>query len=215
MGRRVADRGEGTARGLAALDVLLADPEVLWPLVERWRQEFRETGRLVLTDGRPTIALEKLRAADGAQAALAVGVPDAGGGGVGLDASAAVLPDQPGRAGAGRVQVRKLTRRIGAETVAEMTRAMIVKATREKRFCPRAVRIDSTVSRPTSSIRPTPGWHRSAFGRWRGRVASSRSWSRRRRCGCGIVHALWDRSCAGSRARYVVVRGKRRPRCWR
>jgi IS5 family transposase len=43
---------------LAALDVLLADHEVLWPLVERWQREVRETGRLVLTDGRPTIALE-------------------------------------------------------------------------------------------------------------------------------------------------------------
>jgi IS5 family transposase len=41
--------------------------------------------------------------------------------------------------------VRKLTRRIGAETVSELTRAMIVKACREKRFRPRAVRIDSTV----------------------------------------------------------------------
>jgi IS5 family transposase len=41
--------------------------------------------------------------------------------------------------------VRKLTRRIGAETVAELTRALIEKATREKRFRPRAVRIDSTV----------------------------------------------------------------------
>ena len=43
---------------LAALDVLLTDPELLWPLVECWRQEFQETGRLVLTEGRPTIALE-------------------------------------------------------------------------------------------------------------------------------------------------------------
>jgi transposase, IS5 family len=41
--------------------------------------------------------------------------------------------------------VRKLTRRIGPETVSEMTRALIVTATREKRFRPRAVRIDSTV----------------------------------------------------------------------
>jgi len=41
--------------------------------------------------------------------------------------------------------VRKLTRRIGSETVAEMTRALIVAATRSKRFRPRAVRIDSTV----------------------------------------------------------------------
>jgi hypothetical protein len=30
---------------LAALNALLADHEVLWPLVERWRQEFYETGR--------------------------------------------------------------------------------------------------------------------------------------------------------------------------
>src|SRR5919108_3528173 len=43
---------------LAALDVLLSDHELLWPLVERWRQEFEQTGRLVLTDGRPTIPLE-------------------------------------------------------------------------------------------------------------------------------------------------------------
>ena len=43
---------------LAALDVLLSDHELLWPIVERWQQEFRETGRLVLTEGRPTIAME-------------------------------------------------------------------------------------------------------------------------------------------------------------
>ena len=41
--------------------------------------------------------------------------------------------------------VRKLTRRIGAETVAELTRSLIETAVREKRFRPRAVRIDSTV----------------------------------------------------------------------
>ena len=41
--------------------------------------------------------------------------------------------------------VRKLTRRIGADTVSELTRALIVKATREKRFRPRAIRVDSTV----------------------------------------------------------------------
>ena len=41
--------------------------------------------------------------------------------------------------------VRKLTRRVGAETVNELTRTLIETATREKRFRPRAVRIDSTV----------------------------------------------------------------------
>lgn len=41
--------------------------------------------------------------------------------------------------------VRKLTRRLGPATVSELTRALIVEATREQRFRPRAVRIDSTV----------------------------------------------------------------------
>ena len=41
--------------------------------------------------------------------------------------------------------VRKLTRRLGAEVVHELTRLVIQKARREKRFRPRAARIDSTV----------------------------------------------------------------------
>jgi IS5 family transposase len=41
--------------------------------------------------------------------------------------------------------IRKLTRRIGAEAVSELTRTLVATATREKRFRPRAVRIDSTV----------------------------------------------------------------------
>ena len=130
---------------LAALDVLLSDPEVLWPLVERWRREFQETGRLVLTEGRPTIALEtyvrllvlKARYRWGYRSLVAE-VSDS----IHLRRFCRIslsdrVPDES--------TVRKLTRRIGAETVAELTRAMIVHATREKRFRPRAVRIDSTV----------------------------------------------------------------------
>jgi len=41
--------------------------------------------------------------------------------------------------------VRKLARRLGPETVEELTRAVIGKACREARFAVRAVRIDSTV----------------------------------------------------------------------
>jgi transposase, IS5 family len=41
--------------------------------------------------------------------------------------------------------VRKLTRRLGPEVVDEITRAVIDRATRERRFVGRAVRIDSTV----------------------------------------------------------------------
>jgi len=130
---------------LAALDGLLSDHELLWPLVERWQQEFRETGRLVLTEGRPTIPLEtyvrlmvlKQRYRWGYRTLVAE-VSDS----IHLRRFCLIslterVPDES--------TVRKLTRRIGAETVAEMTRALIVKATREKRFRPRAVRIDSTV----------------------------------------------------------------------
>ena len=130
---------------LAALDVLLADHEVLWPLVERWRQEFRDTGRLVLSEGRPTIALEtyvrlmvlKQRYRWGYRTLVAE-VSDS----IHLRRFCRIslserVPDES--------TVRKLTRRIGPETVSELTRAMIVKACREKRFRPRAVRIDSTV----------------------------------------------------------------------
>ena len=130
---------------LAALDRLLSDPELLWPLVGRWQHEFHETGRLVLTEGRPTIALEtyvrlmvlKQRYRWGYRTLVAE-VSDS----IHLRRFCRIslserMPDES--------TVRKLTRRIGAETVSEMTRALIVKATREKRFRPRAVRIDSTV----------------------------------------------------------------------
>lgn len=130
---------------LAALDVLLSDHGLLWPLVERWRQEFEQTGRLVLTEGRPTIPLEtyvrlmvlKQRYRWGYRTLVAE-VSDS----IYLRRFCRIalserVPDES--------TVRKLTRRIGAETVSELTRAMIAQATREKRFRPRAVRIDSTV----------------------------------------------------------------------
>jgi transposase, IS5 family len=41
--------------------------------------------------------------------------------------------------------IRKLTRRLGHEVVEKITRAVITKATRERRFVARAARIDSTV----------------------------------------------------------------------
>ena len=123
-----------------------------WPIRSccgRWwsagRHEFRETGRLVLTEGRPTIALEtyirlmvlKQRYRWGYRTLVAE-VSDS----IHLRRFCRIslgerVPDES--------TVRKLTRRIGAETVSELTRALIVKATREKRFRPRAVRIDSTV----------------------------------------------------------------------
>ena len=43
---------------LAALDRLLGDPGLLAAIVAHWRREALETRRAVLTDGRPTIAME-------------------------------------------------------------------------------------------------------------------------------------------------------------
>jgi IS5 family transposase len=130
---------------LAALDRLLSDPELLWPIVERWQREFEQTGRAVLTEGRPTIAMEtyvrlmvlKQRYRWGYRTLVAE-VSDS----IHLRRFCRIslserLPDES--------TVRKLTRRIGSETVAEMTRALIEAAVRERRFRPRAVRIDSTV----------------------------------------------------------------------
>jgi transposase, IS5 family len=130
---------------LAALDRLLADPELLAPIVERFRREVDQQRRAVLTDGRPTIAMEtyvrlmvlKQRYRWGYRTLVAE-VSDS----IHLRRFCRIslserVPDES--------TVRKLTRRLGAETVSELTRALIVKATREKRFRPRAVRIDSTV----------------------------------------------------------------------
>ena len=130
---------------LAALDGLLADPGLLAPIVEHWRREVVQTRRAVLTDGRPTIAMEtyirlmvlKQRYRWGYRTLVAE-VSDS----IHLRRFCRIslserVPDES--------TVRKLTRRIGAETVNELTRVLIVKATREKRFRARAVRIDSTV----------------------------------------------------------------------
>lgn len=43
---------------LAQLDLLLGGEELFAPIVEHRRREVLETGRSVLTDGRPTIAIE-------------------------------------------------------------------------------------------------------------------------------------------------------------
>ena len=130
---------------LAALDGLLSDPELLSPIAERFGREVEETGRAVLSDGRPTIAIEtyirlmvlKQRFGWGYRTLVAE-VSDS----IHLRRFCRIslserVPDES--------TVRKLTRRLGPETVAGLTRALISRATRERRFRPRAVRIDSTV----------------------------------------------------------------------
>lgn len=130
---------------LVELDRVLADPELMMVLLERWRRELVETGRLVLSDGRPTIAMEtyvrlmvlKARYRWGYRSLVAE-VSDS----IHLRRFCRIslgerVPDES--------TVRKLTRRIGAEAVNELTRTLIETAVRKKRFRARAVRIDSTV----------------------------------------------------------------------
>src|SRR5450755_3595651 len=130
---------------LAAVDRLLSDPAMFGAIVERFRREVIEERRAVLTDGRPTIAMEtyvrlmvlKARYRWGYRS-LVAGVSDS----IHLRRFCRIslverVPDES--------TVRKLTRRIGPETLSGLTRTLITSATREKRFRPRAVRIDSTV----------------------------------------------------------------------
>jgi len=130
---------------LARLDRVLADPELMMVLLERWRREVVETGRAVLSEGRPTMAMEtyvrlmvlKARYRWGYRVLVAE-VSDS----IHLRRFCRIslterVPDES--------TVRKLTRRIGTETVNELTRTLIESATRERRFRPRAGRIDSTV----------------------------------------------------------------------
>jgi IS5 family transposase len=130
---------------LAALDAVLCDLELLAPITAHWQAEFEATGRAVLTAGRPTIAMETyvrmmvLKARYGwGYRTLVANVSDS----LHLRRFCRLAltdraPDES--------TVRKLTRRLGDATVAEITRELIVKATRETRFRARAVRVDSTV----------------------------------------------------------------------
>jgi transposase, IS5 family len=130
---------------LGRLDELLRDRALLRPIERQWQREAERSGRSAKGHGRPTIAMEtyvrlmvvKQRTGWGYET-LVREVSDSlhlrrfcl----IGIDRR---VPDES--------TVRKLTRRLGAQTVAEQTRAVIEKAVRERRFRPRAARIDSTV----------------------------------------------------------------------
>jgi len=130
---------------LAALDVLLCDPGLMAPFAAHWQREALESGGSAASHGRPTIAIETylrlmvLKARYGwGYRTLVAEVSDS----IHLRrfcriALSELVPDES--------TVRKLTRRIGQETVNEIIRVLIASAVREKRFRARAVRIDSTV----------------------------------------------------------------------
>src|SRR5215213_2094374 len=130
---------------LAALDALLSGPGLLAPFSACWQREALESGTSKADHGRPTIAIEtyvrlmvlKQRHGWGYRTLVAE-VSDS----IHLRRFCRIalserVPDES--------TVRKLTRRIGEQTVNDMTRELIASAVRERRFVGRAVRIDSTV----------------------------------------------------------------------
>ena len=127
-----------------ARDELLCDPELLVPIAMRWERELRGD-QPVLGSGRPSLAMEtyvrlmvlKHRCGWGYETLMRE-VSDS----IHLRRFCRLglterVPDES--------TVRKLTRRLGPEVVHQLSRELIGKARREKRFRPRAARIDSTV----------------------------------------------------------------------
>ena len=95
--------------------------------------------------------------------------------------------------------VRKLTRRIGPETVHELTRALIDEGDAGEAL-PAAGgedRLDGDRGRRKLSDRRRPRLGRRE-GAGRGRAASSPPWSASRARGCGIARARWAGGCARS-----------------
>jgi transposase, IS5 family len=123
---------------LQRIDVLLSDPALVAPIRASWRAA-------AVGYGRPTIAMEtyvrlmvvKQRSGWGYETLVREVSDSLHLRRFCLIALSERVPDES--------TVRKLTRKLGHETVNEMTRLVIAKARRETRFVGRAVRVDSTV----------------------------------------------------------------------
>jgi IS5 family transposase len=123
---------------LAALDALLGDPALLAPVVAAWDAGARE-------HGRPSIPIERFvrlmvikTRTDWGYETLVREVSDS----LHLRRFCRIalserVPDES--------TIRKLTRRLGPEVVDEITRLVIGREVRERRFVARAMRVDSTV----------------------------------------------------------------------
>ena len=123
---------------LAAIDALLADPALLEPVAAAWEVGSREHGRPSMPiDQYVRLMVVKTRIGWGYET-LVREVSDS----LHLRrfcriALTARVPDES--------TIRKLTRRLGADVVDEITRLVIGRELRERRFVARAMRVDSTV----------------------------------------------------------------------
>jgi IS5 family transposase len=130
---------------LARMDELLRDEALLAPIEACWDREAEARGRSAKGHGRPTIPMQTYvrllvlehRYGWGYETLVREVSDSFHLRRFCLIALDEEVPDES--------TVRKLTRRLGPETVAELSRLVIAKAQRETRFRARAVRIDSTV----------------------------------------------------------------------
>jgi IS5 family transposase len=131
---------------LGRLDELLDDSRLLGAFSEQWRKAGADGHVVAIDRGRPTIAMAtylrlmvlKHRTGFGYETLMRA-VADS------LHLRrfcqiplTAPVPDES--------TVRKLTRRLGSELVDELTRSVIERAVADKKFRPRALRVDSTVA---------------------------------------------------------------------
>jgi transposase, IS5 family len=130
---------------LARVDELLSDPALLAPFRTLWRERDAAAGRQAESFGRPTIAMATyvrlmvLKSRTGwGYATLVREVSDS----LHLRRFCLIPLTEPVPT---ESTVRKLTRRLGPDVVAELIWGVIALATRERRFAPRAMRTDSTV----------------------------------------------------------------------
>jgi IS5 family transposase len=123
---------------LAALDELLGDRALLEPIAAAWDAAAREFGRpTVPMDRHVRLMVIEQRTGWGYETLVGEVSDSLHPRCFCLIALCERVPDES--------TIRKLTRRLGPDVVAKITRAVIAKATRERRFVARAARIDSTV----------------------------------------------------------------------
>src|SRR5438128_9756074 len=158
---------------LAQMDGLLRDEALLAPIEAQWDREAEARGRSTKGHGRPTMPMQtyvrlmvlKHRYGWGYETLLGEVSDCFHWRRFCLIAIEAEVPDES--------TVRKLTRRLGAETVAALSRLVIAKAQRERRFRARAVRIAFDRGRGGRALpdRRRPGGGRGADARPGGKAA--------------------------------------------
>jgi IS5 family transposase len=197
---------------LQRIDALLSDPGLLAPIAAHWQAEAEASGRSAARHGRPTIAMEtyvrlmvvKQRSGWGYET-LVREVSDS----LHLRRFCLIGID---RRVPEESTVRKLTRRLGAETVNDITRLVIAKAQRETRFVGRAVRVDSTVigadiRYPSDAMLALQGTR--ALAREGGKLAGMLKASAAK---VRTVRGRWARRCGRSRGRSPGAPAKPRRR---